>query len=267
VWIGLAGHDRKQVADAVDQALEALFKRPRGSGLTITNDIELLAIPAAEKQNADSILVLVAGTGSVAMSFKRAGEKFTRVGRSGGWGHLLGDNGSGFDIGRQGIRMALAALDRFNNRERGSDKDLACRPVSHAERLILDRFLPEAVDAQNFDLLSAVLSGSSELEKKKRIAEVARLVLEASKSDPEAEKIVDRAVQDLIRLVDPFTESGQINPQTSILVLGGGLVQDAYFSGAVRDALGERETNFKHIEVVSQPAVSGAMYLLCEQQD
>jgi N-acetylmuramic acid 6-phosphate etherase len=261
IWIALAGHDRAGIATVVDKALEDLFTRSRGPGLKITNDIELLALPAAEKHNADSAVVLVAGTGSVAMSFERQGDQFVRTGRSGGWGHLLGDDGSGFDIGRRAIRVALAALDSFNA-ARIREQGLVYKPASHVERLVLDRFRPLGTDTQDFDLLSTVLTWPSELEKKKIIAQVARLVIEASQSDPEAENVVNGAVAALVRLLTPFTSSGQIDPQTSVLVLGGGLMQSTTFSGAVLKLLDEKGTPFRRIEVVHHPAISGVEYLL-----
>ena len=57
----------------------------------------------------------------------------------------------------------------------------------------------------DFDLPSAVLSGSSDLGKKRCIAQVARLVLDASAADLEAKRIADRAASDLVHLLDPVS--------------------------------------------------------------
>ena len=48
-------------------------------------------------------VVTIAGTGSIAFGRNAAGE----TARAGGWGFLFGDEGSGFDIGRQALRAAL----------------------------------------------------------------------------------------------------------------------------------------------------------------
>lgn len=109
VWVALAGYDRPGVAVLANSRLSRLFSLPVGEKLRVTNDIELLAAPAGSKSQTDSAAVLVAGTGSVAMSYRRQGSKFVRTGRSGGWSHLLGDDGGGYDLGRQGIRVALDA--------------------------------------------------------------------------------------------------------------------------------------------------------------
>jgi len=50
-------------------------------------------------------IVTIAGTGSIAFGRNRAG----RTARTGGWGYIFGDEGSGFDIARQALRAALRA--------------------------------------------------------------------------------------------------------------------------------------------------------------
>ncbi len=49
---------------------------------------------------------LIAGTGSIALV--RCGGAINQVG---GWGYLLGDEGSSFDMGRLGLKYALMAID------------------------------------------------------------------------------------------------------------------------------------------------------------
>jgi N-acetylglucosamine kinase-like BadF-type ATPase len=53
--------------------------------------------------------VLVAGTGAVALGVNPEGEVF----RVGGWGHLIGDQGSGYDIGRKALAATLASFDGY----------------------------------------------------------------------------------------------------------------------------------------------------------
>ncbi len=51
--------------------------------------------------------ILIAGTGSIAFGKSAMG----RVYRAGGWGYLLGAEGAGFDIGRNGVAAALEDWD------------------------------------------------------------------------------------------------------------------------------------------------------------
>lgn len=52
-------------------------------------------------------LVIISGTGSIAYGMTQQGT----VVRSGGWGYLLGDEGSGYDIGLQALRAITRASD------------------------------------------------------------------------------------------------------------------------------------------------------------
>lgn len=58
-------------------------------------------------QGLDAGIAVVAGTGSVAWGRREDG----REARRGGWGHLLGDEGSGWWLGREAVRRCLARAD------------------------------------------------------------------------------------------------------------------------------------------------------------
>jgi N-acetylmuramic acid 6-phosphate etherase len=53
-------------------------------------------------------ILVISGTGSVAVGRNAAGE----TARAGGWGHLLGDHGSGYWIALTGLRAAIREFDR-----------------------------------------------------------------------------------------------------------------------------------------------------------
>ena len=53
-------------------------------------------------------IIVVSGTGSIAAGLDKTG----KTARAGGLGHLIGDEGSGFRIGLDGIKAAAAALER-----------------------------------------------------------------------------------------------------------------------------------------------------------
>ena len=58
-------------------------------------------------QGLDAGIAVVAGTGSVAWGRREDG----REARRGGWGHLLGDEGIGWWLGREAVRRCLARAD------------------------------------------------------------------------------------------------------------------------------------------------------------
>jgi N-acetylmuramic acid 6-phosphate etherase len=71
-----------------------------------TNDLET-ALAAAGPQPALQVLIL-SGTGSCCFA-RTADNRTTRLG---GWGHILGDRGSGYEIGLRGLKAAVDHLDR-----------------------------------------------------------------------------------------------------------------------------------------------------------
>ncbi|HWQ41864.1 MAG TPA: BadF/BadG/BcrA/BcrD ATPase family protein [Desulfosporosinus sp.] len=53
--------------------------------------------------------VLVAGTGAIALGVDPEGD----VIRVGGWGHIIGDQGAGYDIGRRALAAMVASFDGY----------------------------------------------------------------------------------------------------------------------------------------------------------
>ena len=63
-------------------------------------------------------IVLIAGTGSIAYGINGRGE----VTRAGGWGHIISDEGSGYDIGRQALARGIKATEGRERRSHILDK-------------------------------------------------------------------------------------------------------------------------------------------------
>jgi N-acetylglucosamine kinase-like BadF-type ATPase len=72
----------------------------RAERLAVTTDA---AIALTGATGGEPGIVVMAGTGSIAFGRNAAG----KTARSGGWGFVFGDEGSGFDLARQGLRAAL----------------------------------------------------------------------------------------------------------------------------------------------------------------
>jgi N-acetylmuramic acid 6-phosphate etherase len=75
-----------------------------------TNDLETALaahVPETKTELAAQILIL-SGTGSCCYGQTPAGA----TARVGGWGHILGDKGSGYEIGLRGLQAAVYYLDR-----------------------------------------------------------------------------------------------------------------------------------------------------------
>lgn len=75
-----------------------------GARVEVVHDARLVLAAAG----LDAGVVLIAGTGSVAWGLAPDGTEA----RAGGWGHLLGDDGSGYWVVREAARRVLAERDR-----------------------------------------------------------------------------------------------------------------------------------------------------------
>ncbi len=72
----------------------------RAGRLVVTTDA---VVALAGATGGEPGIVAIAGTGSIGFGRNAAG----KTARAGGWGHVFGDEGSGFDLARQGLRAAL----------------------------------------------------------------------------------------------------------------------------------------------------------------
>src|SRR5512140_26668 len=104
VGVGLAGVESAGLAKPLTAALEERF----GAGkVLVTTDARIALAGAAPGDPDGPGVVLIAGTGAIAFGRGRDGAEA----RAGGWGPLLGDEGSGYAIARQGLAAVVRELD------------------------------------------------------------------------------------------------------------------------------------------------------------
>ncbi|MBE3575293.1 MAG: hypothetical protein IMW99_07590 [Firmicutes bacterium] len=124
--VGLAGADRPGVHGEV---LAGLQRRFPGAHVTLTHDAR---IALAAEVGGNPGIVLIAGTGSLCYGVGPGG----REARSGGWGYLLGDEGSGFDLGRRVITASLRAQDGRGAPSRMTELFLAQAGLTRADEAV-----------------------------------------------------------------------------------------------------------------------------------
>ncbi len=224
-WLGLAGID-----SPADMALVLPHLAPLAGVLHLTNDADLLlsALP-------DQIgVALIAGTGAIAVGRNAAGATT----RASGWGHLLGDEGSGYDIGRRALTAATRAADG-----RGEPT------------LLLARILEAWGLATASDLIGHVYHGAE----KGVIAQVAPLALQAARAgDLVARRIVHRAVVELALACVTVGARLGFGDSPLPLALGGSLLlRDSDFRADVLGAISQRRP-LGAVALVEQPAHSAA---------
>ncbi|MCK4258797.1 MAG: hypothetical protein KAX49_07450 [Halanaerobiales bacterium] len=100
--LGLAGvgrpNDHAQMWTVLEKRLGSKVKE-----MTLTTDAHIALMGAVGGEDG---VVVIAGTGAIALGIKK-----NRLERAGGWGYLLDDRGSGYDLGRQAITAALRSFD------------------------------------------------------------------------------------------------------------------------------------------------------------
>ncbi len=268
-WIGIAGYGRPSLSPAIDNSLSELLGLPLGPKLKITTDIDLLPTCAKGQTDLDWIIVVVAGTGSIAMGYAKVDGQFQPMHRVGGWGYLLGDDGSGYDLGREALRVALFSSDLY--RIHGcKDPISTTQTLSRLSQAVFRYFKELYPESRPDDLLSTVLvpdlashgAQDATLATTKRIASAAKLVLSMASSDDEAKRIVDVGVSRLVDLVALMIHGRGIQSSKSGLVLAGGMMQDELYRMKLMSALEAKCGKFKETESIAEPAIAGAQYLL-----
>ncbi|MHB8929381.1 MAG: N-acetylglucosamine kinase [Melioribacteraceae bacterium] len=139
--IGLAGAGKKSESGGVRNAIIELLSREKIilKNLEIVSDAEI-AIEGAFSGKAGAILI--AGTGSIIFGKNRAGELI----RTGGNGRILGDEGSGYSIGRKGLTAVAKQFD-------GRGKNTLLAEILNSEYGIKNRDdLIEKVYNEKFDI-------------------------------------------------------------------------------------------------------------------
>lgn len=196
VFVGAAGARRSSVAEAIKETLCARFP---GASVAVSDDARI-ALRAAVAEG-DGV-VLIAGTGSVAYA-EHAGKSYT----CGGYGYLVGDEGSGFAMGSAAVRLLLRVFDGRAPRDPFVDEIAA------------------QLQAENeIDVLSRVYGNPHAVS---HIAALARVILDAAnRGERSANKIVQNAALELSDLVKAIVKRSGLSESEAPIVFAGGLLSN-----------------------------------------
>lgn len=193
ICVGMAGVDR----DDEWRTVAAIMRRIRRTSRVLVVNDALIALVAAAGDAPG--IVIVAGTGSITYGRNRAGQ----AARAGGWGHLIGDEGSGFWIGREAIMAVVRAADG-----RG--------PATRLTEEILTHFNVSDVSGLPYLIYDLKLAGQ-------RIAALGPLVQRASeKGDAMARRILERAADELVLGARSVAFRLEMRGDPFLCVLAGG---------------------------------------------
>ncbi|KAJ5923997.1 hypothetical protein N7466_008184 [Penicillium verhagenii] len=258
VWAGIAGIQHANRQETLIQCLENLFGVSRETGkFRLTSDSALLGSCIGIDESVESGISLIAGTGTVATAFKRdpTGE-VVQIGRTGGWGPLVGDQGSAFDIGKKALQSLLSSIEL----SQGSGSPC----LTELETEIL-----AAVGHDKNDVLLHILY--STIQPKHRIGNLAKVVTKLgfrqNNPDQQALDILKSAARSVVQLILPLVKEQFCSPNLSSLVLSGALMNIPDFKCLVLDELlYQKVAPFKKIVVIDNASSCAAQFLARQEK-
>lgn len=194
IWIGAAGCDAPESKKRLRHEINKIFTVRDPANIRVTNDVDLSASGLSGKEG----VVLIAGTGSIAIRYGASGD---RIKRSGGLGYLAGDEGSGWDIGLAAIRHVGAVID---------DRSAAS--------ILSQKILAQLDCTDRVQFIERIYSGD-EVSRKARIVKLAHTVIVSAETCCAISlAILTRAASHIAGIAKYVTKSGDS------LVLGRGLL-------------------------------------------
>ena len=188
------------------------------------------AIAFEDLFGSDDGLILICGTGSVL--FGRLNGEFVRLG---GWGKLLGDDGSSYFIGLNFLKSLVKHFDKSND-------------AIETEILLNDLF---SLNREN--IIDKVY------HKKFDVASLAPFVVEqAGKGDKLCSDVVAKEIEGVFDLFDTFKAKHGMNNNYKVAFTGTLIESDNYFSRRLKELLRNNfENHFVFLDTLVNP-VNGA---------
>lgn len=224
---GVAGAGRPSEQVSLERELRTLLGPAAPPSIRVVHDATIALEGAFE---GGSGVIVVAGTGSVVFARDADGAEH----RAGGWGYLLGDEGSGHALGLAGLRAA-------------------CHHRDGGPATTLTRALATFGLDQPDDLIRAVYQEDWPVQ---RMAPA--VIAAAEGGDDVAQTVLAEQVAALAQQVQWITARvGAIDPRVALI---GGLSHESHYSHAFRAVLAERLPGWSLVAPRRRP-VEGALRL------
>ncbi len=230
VCIGSAGISNEVMADEVKSAME-------NAGIQNWKLVGDNVIAHSGALDGGTGIILIAGTGSICFGRGRNGEEA----RSGGWGHLIGDEGSAYALGRDALSAVARAMD-------GCDRQTVLTSLLASEL---------GLDTRS-RIVSYVYGGD-----KSTVAALSRLVeAAAAEGDEAALGIISDNAEKMAVLVGAVAERLGLD-RTEVAMLGGMLENDTILRAEFIKVM---ERRFPDIACISpkKDACAGAVMIAQE---
>ena len=205
------------------------------SRVLVVNDA-LIALTAGARDA--PAIVIIAGTGSIAYGRNATGE----AARAGGWGHMIGDEGSGYWIGREALSAVMRASDGRGPATRLTAAILAqlnLNDESRLPRIVYDREVPRVT-----------------------VAAMGPIVQDAAdQGDAVARRILERAADELVLAAQSVASRLAMRGDEFTFFLSGGVFRVVpWLAGELSRRLIEVAPRCQ-VEILNEEPAAGAVWL------
>ncbi|WP_251548867.1 BadF/BadG/BcrA/BcrD ATPase family protein [Neobacillus muris] len=228
VFAGMSGVDRPEARAVMKSIMEKFV--PANVKIIIDNDAVnalyagTLGVPG---------IVQIAGTGSITFGINANGERQ----RAGGWGYLIDDEGSGYDIGRAALNAVFKAYDG-----RG--------PKTTLTNMLLKHFQVQEVP----ELIHFIYEPG---KSRTAIAPLSQYVSAAAdQNDDAAKQIIQQAAGKLAQAIGSLRISlfkDETQP-VQVVMAGGVFNREDLFVPFIQSRLQEQSINVQLVKPVMEPA-------------
>lgn len=235
--IGMAGLDTANDQIVIEKFVGASLSEARIStqNLILNNDGMITLLGSIGEAPG---IIVVSGTGSIVLGRSKDGSQM----RVGGWGHRIGDEGSGHAIGQSALKHIFRASD-------GSE------PASGIRYAVLKELQIDTID----DLMAWVYSDEYTVD---RVASIAPVVFRlAHAGDATALALLRRAAHDLAEASAAVILGLGLTEEPFDIVIAGGILQkDTLVADEMIRILSDRFTDFRITSSIDEPICSAMLY-------
>lgn len=212
ICIGMAGlgrEDDKKVINEICDKIEITTKR------ILTHDAHIALVGGIGKPEG---IIVISGTGSIVYGIDSHGNEI----RAGGWGYLIGDEGSGYDIAIKGLQAVAKAAD-----------------YRQPSTILTELYLTQLNLEDPKQLIRWVHTAE-----RNEIAQLSGTVFEGMENgDRTAIGIIETATNELVCAVESVIRQATFRDTINIVLNGGNLIHQKVFSDNLENKLYEKIDN------------------------
>lgn len=224
ISLGLAGAGREKDKQIIKDILTSIGIR--GEKL-INHDAYISLVGAHGKSEG---IITISGTGSITLGLDGSGRLF----RVGGWGHILGDEGSGYYFGKRGL---AAMVKSYDGREKSTS--ITEKILNYLSFSNVDEIIPYVYN---------------NLDNKAKISSLSKLVIEAAEEgDSVANKIITEGIEELANMT--ITVVKQMGKDLDIALSGGVFENSTLMKQKFREILLQKNFGLNIIESKYSPGI------------